>query len=228
MSAEQFTPKSTKPWLAEAWKRRRPGIERAKIRRLWSSIAVGLPTECWEWNGSFGSPRKDGYATTKWRGKTTTLHRLLWEVVHGDIELSNMHVDHLCRNRRCLNPRHLELVTREENIRRGTCWSAINARKTHCPKGHPYEGDNLIISRRSDGTPFRLCRACNIVAHRELRARKREAAGREPRRVLSQAEREEALERVAAGERHASIAATFGVSRSAISQLAMQARRGRM
>ena len=98
---------------------------------------------CWEWTGAH---TKAGYAAIR----DGYLHRLSYEHFIGPIP-DGLEIDHLCRNRGCCNPLHLEAVTHAENMRRGF-WGA----KTHCPKGHPYEGDNLI----GGGKAGRLCREC--------------------------------------------------------------------
>lgn len=67
--------------------------------------------------------------------------------------------DHLCRNRGCANPEHLEIVTRGENVLRGNGWGGLHSRKTCCPRGHSYSGDNLAVRVR-DGRKFRRCRTC--------------------------------------------------------------------
>jgi hypothetical protein len=67
-----------------------------------------------------------------------------------------LELDHLCRVRGCVNPKHLEPVTHRENLMRGESWSAVNARKTHCPEGHPYDETNTYI----DGKGRRRCREC--------------------------------------------------------------------
>lgn len=83
-------------------------------------------------------------------------HRWSYEQHVGPIP-DGLHLDHLCRNTICVNPDHLEPVTPEENILRGISWAAVNARKTHCPKGHPYSGDNLYVR---PGAGNRACRTC--------------------------------------------------------------------
>lgn len=74
-----------------------------------------------------------------------------------------MTIDHLCRNRACFNPDHLEQVTNQTNILRGEGATATNARKTHCIRGHELVGTNLIASR----TNGRSCRICRNERRRE-------------------------------------------------------------
>jgi hypothetical protein len=83
------------------------------------------------------------------------VHRVAYELWRGPIP-DGLTIDHLCRTPACFNPDHLEPVTMAENLRRGGGTWASNWRKTHCPKGHPSSGDNLL--RSSSGA--RRCRAC--------------------------------------------------------------------
>jgi hypothetical protein len=76
-----------------------------------------------------------------------------------------LHLDHLCRVRRCVNPAHLEPVTPGENVRRGNSPSAIAARTGVCAKGHPLTDENVTVIRLSP-----LKRRCK-VCHRERQAR---------------------------------------------------------
>lgn len=91
-------------------------------------------------------------------GKRLRAHRAIYEALVGKIP-DGLVLDHLCRITRCINPEHLEPVTVAENNLRGVGTFAQNARKIHCPNGHFYSGDNLMI--RKDGA--RVCRECNKI-----------------------------------------------------------------
>lgn len=121
-------------------------------------------------------PHPTGYVYVRLSpsGPKRPAHRSAWEAAHGPIP-KGLEPDHLCRDRACINTEHMELVTHRENILRGESPQAKNARKTHCPLGHPLSGANLRVER--DGR--RRCRACYRVRRREhqraYRARKRSA-----------------------------------------------------
>lgn len=123
-------------------------------RKIINSSDIVLDTGCWEWRKSIN---KAGYGES-WdpnARKRVIAHRFSWQIFNGPIP-EGLTIDHLCRNRKCVNPDHLEPVTNKENILRGTGPAAMNARMTHCPKGHPLNGANLMS--RCDGR--RRCRTC--------------------------------------------------------------------
>lgn len=113
-------------------------------------------------------PGDNGYVRERHRGEKEQSHRVAWERVHGPISPHQV-IDHLCRNRACVNPKHLEPVTQRENVMRGEGRCAINARKEVCPFGHRYSGDNLRYDRRGG----RYCKECKRVKSIERRARQK-------------------------------------------------------
>lgn len=127
--------------------------------RLMSKVAWnGDEDECWTWQGAQMS---GGYGIIQIAGAAKLTHRVSHEVFKGPIP-EGLHIDHLCRTRLCINPAHLEAVTNVENIMRGEGFFAKNARVTHCPKGHPYAGENLLLTPEG----YRLCRQCKRESKR--------------------------------------------------------------
>ncbi len=98
--------------------------------------------------------------------RTRIAHRWIWEQLRGPIP-AGLTLDHLCRNRSCVNVQHLEPVTQNVNSKRSPfVTSTRNARKTHCVRGHEFTADNTYINPTSGG---RVCVACK--AYRAARAR---------------------------------------------------------
>lgn len=93
-------------------------------------------------------------------------HRASYEAFVGP--LGALYIDHLCKTPACVNPAHMEPVTNSENVRRGNA-GLRNRLKTHCPHGHPYAGENLIVTNRGE----RVCKACHYarVMKRDRRLR---------------------------------------------------------
>jgi hypothetical protein len=122
---------------------------------------------CWTW---MRYRSKAGYGYLRVDGNGVLAHRLSYSVFREPIP-EGMTIDHLCRNRGCINPDHLEAVTIGENGLRGTSFAAINARKTHCAHGHELSGDNLLREKSRPGR--RVCRQCKSERHKRWYARKR-------------------------------------------------------
>ena len=80
-------------------------------------VEIKAPDECWEWKGSIH--KKTGYGKKQLAGKTLLAHRWIWEILQGTIP-KNMVINHLCGNRSCVNPTHLEVVTQADNCRHGS------------------------------------------------------------------------------------------------------------
>ena len=109
---------------------------------------------------------RSGYGRVWHHGKHRRAHVLAYEVIHGPVP-KGLELDHLCRNRACVNVEHLEAVSHQENMRRGDreAMGLRNRSKTECPKGHPYDSANTYV-RRNGG---RFCRACNALRMRLAR-----------------------------------------------------------
>lgn len=129
----------------------------AVLERFWAKTQ--LEGDCLVWTGALAP---NGYGKFS-RGfapdaRRYNAHRFAYVATHGQTDLE---LDHLCRNRACVNPDHLEPVTRMENVRR--------AMSPTCPQGHPYTADNTILERGRPGqNPSRRCRTCR----RERQSRK--------------------------------------------------------
>lgn len=123
---------------------------------------------CWEWIG-FLLP--NGYGRISWNGEKQYIHRVAYEIFAGPIS-AGLEIDHLCRNRACWRPSHLEAVTRRVNTLRGESFAATKARQTHCVNDHPFDDANTYFA--PNGT--RKCKECRRVARQRSYRKQREAA----------------------------------------------------
>ena len=94
------------------------------------------------------------------------IHRKVWEEARGPIP-EGMTIDHLCMQKTCINPDHMEVVTRSENSRR-----RLRA-QTHCVKGHPLSGENVVLLKKRDGYTRRCCVTCRRATNRAYMQRAR-------------------------------------------------------
>lgn len=119
------------------------------LRRFWNRICD--TGDCWEWQGGVTTA---GYGLVQFYRHKWYVHRLAYCLLVGPIP-DNLTIDHLCRNRICVNPAHLDLVTRQENTRRELALRATDA----CPQGHPYTPENTYVNPTTGGKHCRTCRA---------------------------------------------------------------------
>ena len=144
------------------------------LDRFWAKVEKSpSPDGCWTWVGRVNN---QGYGSISTMGRAASpilVHRFAYELLVGPIP-EKMELDHLCRNRRCVNPAHLEVVTRSENCSRGDsglAWALIQRKKTHCPQGHPYDLFNTYYDKNG-GRQCRICRR-----ERDKLSKRRQRAG---------------------------------------------------
>ena len=133
------------------------------VSRFWAK--VDKTEDCWNWTAS---THRDGYGRLAKPGHNAGMvftHRYAYELLVGPIP-EGLELDHLCRNRACVNPDHMEPVTHAVNVLRGISPQAENARKTACHQGHPFSGTNLYVYPGGG----RHCRACRKARDRARRA----------------------------------------------------------
>lgn len=145
-------------------------VDAAVVERFWAKVDRRSDAECWEWQaarflgyGAFGVPVPR---------RTVRAHRFAYELLVGPIP-EGLDLDHLCRNRACVNPAHLEPVTRGENVRRGLV-GALRPPKTHCIHGHEFTPENTY-----ENGGKRFCRSCERARGPAKRARERQKRGKQ-------------------------------------------------
>lgn len=143
-----------------------------KTRHRYMSLAERLeagtirePSGCWVWMGGRVS---SGYGAIKDRGKQLPVHRAAYELYVGPIP-EGLVLDHLCRNRPCWRPAHLEVVTQQVNTLRGVGLTASQALQTHCKHGHEFTPENTYTG---GSPPGRRCRTCRREQERIRRERR--------------------------------------------------------
>lgn len=120
---------------------------------------------CWLWRGC---KTPGGYGHSSLNGKATVAHRVAYQLIVGPIP-EGMDLDHLCRNRACVNPAHLDPVTRRQNLVRG-----VKARG--CVNGHQYSKSGWSFVKRASGRIERRCKICHRARNKAAKAKKAQEA----------------------------------------------------
>lgn len=134
------------------------------VERFMNKVNKNGANGCWDWMASKFT--RTGYGQFKLFGKMRSAHRISYELIKGKIP-DGLGLDHLCRNRACVNPDHLEPVTSFVNLMRGISLSSLNAKKTHCKHGHEFTKENTYIGFPKNKFPCRQCRECVRVRARK-------------------------------------------------------------
>lgn len=131
----------------------------------------GGPQACWLWTGKMNA---DGYGTGTLDGHAVGAHGVGYRLLVGPVP-EGLELDHVCRNRACVNPAHLEPVTHKTNVLRGTSKIANHARQTHCKHGHAFDAKNTAFRLQPNGiTLRRACRECHRIRSKLRRQRIKE------------------------------------------------------
>ena len=130
------------------------------LRKYFLDRSVRTESGCLEWTGS---RNHKGYGITGFRcfsaTRTCNAHRLVFLLNQGRLT-PGLTIDHLCGNRACIEPSHLDECSNTENNRRSpNTWVGKGIRKTHCPQGHPLVEGNLVPAQLRRGS--RACLTCN-------------------------------------------------------------------
>jgi hypothetical protein len=138
------------------------------IKRFYCKIDVPRNEGCWNW---IAARYPDGYGQFYLYGKLNAAHRISHEYFTGEKIPTGMVMDHICRNRSCVRPDHLRVVTRRINaIENNSGVAAVNAAKTNCPQGHEYTKENTyIIKYKKTNWPSRYCKTCHDKSSRKFR-----------------------------------------------------------
>ena len=122
-----------------------------------SKVKINKDSDCWEWSGELTSY---GYPKIYYKGKRFRAHRVSYNIFKGVLD-SGLVIDHICRNKKCVNPEHLRQVNKQINaVENSVSIAALNKAKTHCRLGHEYTQQNTRIHKNS-----RHCITCDKASY---------------------------------------------------------------
>lgn len=136
------------------------------VDRFWAKVSVGAVDECWPWLAARSGGGYGFFQISSRPRRSCVAHRFAYQDAVGEIP-QGLTLDHLCRNRVCCNPAHLEPVTNRENVLRGVGITARNASADACIRGHRFDDANTYV----DALGKRVCRACSRERQRLYRDR---------------------------------------------------------
>lgn len=160
--------------------RRRQNRFQVRKQEILDTVDRSNCKTCWIWPKRLD---EDGYGQVGYMGKHQRVHRLFYLFLVGAIP-DGLQIDHLCRNRACVNPAHLEIVPQKVNLLRGEGICAKNARKTHCKRGHEFTTENTRFYNSPKWGVLRVCKMCENRPERLARQLEREKVIRARRKAL--------------------------------------------
>lgn len=142
-------------------------MKKTTEERFWDNIELIPFHSCWEWTGT----KANGYGIICSHKNNKYAHRISYEIHYGEIP-EGLVIDHICRNRTCVNPKHIRAVTQRINATENTTGgiTETNKNKTHCKWGHEFSLENTIFSFR-ETRKGRTCRECTRISCKEYENR---------------------------------------------------------
>jgi len=149
------------------WKYSDAAYHRRWFARVMTMIKVD-ENGCWRWQGFKG---RTGYGQTNYRGRNLNVHRVVYKLYHGVDLATEQYVLHRCDVRDCVNPEHLFIGSQRDN--NADCAAKgrhYEGSRTHCERGHPFAGDNLVVRRQGGAKTGirRVCKACEKLRAKGL------------------------------------------------------------